>query len=175
MNVLYKITIIMSLTALAFAGECKRDIAIGGAPCTRDFDCGNNFNYGRCRNATCVCNTGYLDADCGYPAKRALDVGLSGLALLAGIPAIPALIAQDLMWGLPQLLMGIPPLIGAIIGSVFLCRGRTTGAVMGVVIGLVVLGFLAYLAGCAWTIADAVMYGTKVGNHACDGNGYPLL
>ncbi|AIB51989.1 hypothetical protein PRJ_Fausto_00277 [Faustovirus] len=159
------------------AGDCMANIVIGGAPCERDFDCGNNFDYGKCKNNTCVCAKGYLNADCSYQAKSALKIGLSGLALLAGIPSIPAFLAGDLQWALPQLLIAFPPFIGAIIGSVFLCRGGIgNGAVAGVTIALVVLGYLAYGAACAWTIADAVMYGTKdpIG-HACDGNGFPLV
>jgi hypothetical protein len=158
------------------AGECRRDhIPIGGASCERDFDCGNNFENGKCRNNTCICNKGYLEADCSYPAKSALGMGLLGLTLLTSIPGIPALVVGDIQWGIPQLLIGTPPLAGAIIASVFLCRGIGTRVAAGFTIGLAVLGFLAYVASCTWTLADAILYGLKQGNHACDGNGYPLM
>ncbi|AMN83627.1 hypothetical protein D5b_00200 [Faustovirus] len=169
------IIIVLAIVTMAYAGECRRDIVIGGAPCERDFDCGTNFDYGKCRNSTCVCARGYYNADCSYPAKKALDTGLLGLTLLAGIPGIPALSVGDLQWGLPQLLMGVPFLIGGIIGSVFLCMHKVNGASVGVTIAFVVLAFLAYGAGCTWTLADAIMYGTKATGHSCDGNGYPLI
>jgi hypothetical protein len=162
--------------ALAYAGECKHSIEIGGAYCERDFDCGYNFNYGKCKNNTCVCANGYYNRDCSYPAKSALEIGLLGLTLFTGVPSIPAFVAGDLQWALPQLLIAIPPFAGAIVGSVFLCRRGTSGAATGVTIAMVALGYLAYVAAVAWTIADAAMYGTKnPAGHACDGNGYPLI
>ncbi|QJX72564.1 hypothetical protein F-S17_0298 [Faustovirus] len=170
---IYVITI-CALLAIVRAGQCHANLEIGGAECSRDFDCGNNFDYGRCRNNTCVCNKGYLNADCSYQAKSALIAGLLGIPLAVGMCGLPSLYVGIYKWGIPQLLIGVIPFIGAIVGSVFLCLGKTKKSVMGITIACVVLGFLAWGASWVWTLADAIQFGTLADGYKCDGNGYPL-
>ncbi|QJX74041.1 hypothetical protein F-E9_287 [Faustovirus] len=133
----------------------------GGGVCESDDQCGG-ADAGSCVNGTCVCSEWYFAEFCDYKAKDSYNVGIWGLFLLAGIGGTSALVAGNIAWGIPQLILTICPFVA---GWVVCCCGNKAGSYVHIV----------HSAFFVWSLATTIIYGIQSTDWSkCDGNGYPI-
>jgi hypothetical protein len=150
-------------------------VAVGGAECNEDYDCGGS-NAGTCVNNTCICPPRLANRNCTYHRYKAeLPGGLNIALPFVFVGGIGNFIIHNVGRAVGQILLTLAPFIVLIPVIIFIGIGSINDFLkypswsLGAVIMLIAIA--AGIAGFIWSIIDgALMLEGKL----TDGNGYNL-